>query len=192
MVSIDKLRDEIAITKDDMLSGMEPAAMGPYIWNLFTDYYYSYVNNDMDKFHAAEEDLIAAIEVARNKCANATNYFNYCRISIMTALLNKLFKRDESLEMPDDDVDIDDIGTMDRRLYDELTEAIKIGMAVKRDDKDYFKNLEIEMMAEGDYVKHLIRSDVNVEYAIEHMDIIKNILSDEGMTALNYYLTGGK
>ena len=192
MASIERLRDEVSATKDEILSGMAPADMEPYIWNLLTDYYYSYVNNDMDKFHTVANELSEAIEVAYEKCANTTNYINYCRISIMTTLLNKLFKRGTSLEMPDANVSIDDIGTMDRRLYDELTDAIRIGMEVKRDDKEYFKNLEIEMMAEGDYVKHLIRPDVDQDFINSNINILKDILTDEGMTVIKHHMKEDK
>ena len=187
MATIDKLRNEVAATKDDMLSGMEPEAMEPYIWNLLTDYYYSYVNDDMDKFHTVDAALVEAIAVAYEKCANTTNYINYCRISIMTTLLNKLFKRDESLEMPEGNVSIDDVGTMDRRLYEELTDAIRIGMAVKNDD-EYFKNLEVEMMDNGDYVKHLIRPDVDHDFINSNIHILEDILTTEGMTVIKHYM----
>lgn len=193
MATIDKLRNEVAATKEDMLSGMEPVAMEPYIWNLLTDYYYSYVNDNMDKFHAVDKNLDATLTAAYHKTNNAANYINYCKISILTGLLNKLFKRDVSLELPDT-VAIHESNNKtkeqrdneyDKEFKDMLSSTLK---EIREDDDAYFKQLEVDMMNNGDYVKHLIRPDVDVEYVEDHLETIRNILSDEGMAALNHYI----
>ena len=194
MANIDKLRNEVAATKEDMLSSMEPEAIGPYIWNLLTDYYYSYVNDDMDKFHTVDEALVEAIEVAYDKTNNAANFINYCRISIMTVLLNKLFKRDESLEIPDTVVIHKDYSNKTKEEMEKEYEDIFKSYftsdlnEMMEEDNEYFKNLEVEMMNDGDYVKHLIRPDVDQDFIKDHLEILEDILTDEGMTVINHYM----
>ena len=199
MANIDKLRKEVAATKDDLLSDMEAEAMEPYIWNLLTDYYYSYVNDDMGKFHKASDEMAEALERAM-RYGNATEYINYCRISILTALMNRLFKRDASLEMPHP-VSINESGhNIDEKVWNELYPIITVALKRRNETEeeklkryaDYFNevNKKAANVDNDEHVRILIRPDVDPDFINSNIHIIENILTADGIAALKNYIEG--
>ena len=200
MANIDKLRKEVADTKEDLLSDMEPEAMEPYIWNLLTDYYYSYVNDDMSKFHKVTDEIAEALERAM-RYGNATEYINYCRISILTALISKLFKRDAALEMPHPVSINESRHNIDETVWNEVYPIITTALKRRNETEeeklkryaDYFNRVDAEAgnMSNDEYVKLLIRPDVDPDFINKHMAIIENILTEDGIAALKKYVKDG-
>lgn len=188
MTNIDKLRRETADIKEDAVS-KHTDKIEDYILKLLTEYYYSYVNNDMARFHAAADHLEDAITIAHGQHDNVTNFINYCRVIILTKLMNTIFNRDESLKIPNDAIAINN----DNKLFTGILSDYNISKTydeVTMEQDDYFKQLEVEMMAEGDYVKHLIRPDINADFIRTNITTLESILTDEGIAAINHYVNG--
>ena len=191
MTTIDKLRRETADIKEDAVA-KNTDKIEDYILNVLTDYYYSYVNNDMARFHAAAEHLEDAITVAYGQYNNVDNFTNYCRVIILTKLMNTVFKRDESLKIPVSEVYITTEDKTSAEIKAKRLKELKERMEQMEYDNTYFKQLEVDMMAEGDYVKHLIRPDVNVDFIRANITTLESILTDEGIAAVKHYMNNGR
>lgn len=188
MTNIDKLRRETADIKEDAVA-KHSSKIEDYILKLLTEYYYSYVNNDMARFHAAADHLEDAITIAYGQHDNVSNFINYCRVIILTKLMNTIFNRDESLKIPNEAIAIN----TDNKLFTGILSDYNISKTydeVTMEQDDYFKELEREMMTEGDYVKHLIRPDINVDFIRTNMNTLESILTDEGMAAIHHHIRG--
>lgn len=105
MSNIDKIRKETNDIKNNAVAN-DTDKMEEYILKLMTEYYYSYVNNDMATFNAAADQLEDAISVASGQYSNVDNFINYCKVIILTKIMNTAFKRDEFLKMPTGNVPI--------------------------------------------------------------------------------------
>ena len=75
MANIDKLRRETNDIKNDAVAN-DTNKMEDYILKILTEYYYSYVNNDMDGFQTAADQLEDIITVASGQYNNVDNYIN--------------------------------------------------------------------------------------------------------------------
>ena len=210
MANLDKLRKEAADIKKDA-AAKNTDKLPDYILKLYDEYYYSYVNNDMARFHAAADNVEDAITVAYGQYNNVNNYINYCKASILTKIMTALFNRDVELKLPDANVPIDvTMANIDDRVLKVLTEAIERRYLQDEEEKlkryeeyfremnkkaldtdEYFKQLELDMMEEGDYVKHLIRPDADADFINANRNILAAILTDEGMAVINHYTQGG-
>ena len=110
--------------------------------------------------------------------------------------MNKLFKRDAALKMPDTE-EIHEVNKpmskeqLDKVYEDRYRDFMASILKEMKDEDEYFKSLEVEMMADGDYVKHLIRPDVDHDFIKDHLEILENILTTEGMTVIKHYMEDG-
>lgn len=174
MTNINKLRKETQDIKKDAIAKSNDK-IEEYILKLMTEYYYSYVNNDMDEFHAAADQLEEAITVARGQYSNMDNYINYCKVIILTKIMNTLFKRDESLDIPADTVAIN---TETNAAAVNLLERVK----QKRME---LKKLQI---SNGYLMGRLLKMNADADIIADNINILDDILSDEAMGIINNYI----
>ena len=97
MSNIDKIRKATDDIKHDAIAN-DSNKMEEYILKILTEYYYSYVNDDMDAFQTSADQLQDIITVASGQYNNVDGYINYCKVLILTSIMNTAFKRDESLD----------------------------------------------------------------------------------------------
>lgn len=197
MANLDKLRKEAADIKKDA-TDMNDDKLEDYILKLLTEYYYSYVNNDMARFHTAAAYIKDAVDVSKLQDNNTDNYLNFCKAMILTNIMNAIFKRDVTLEMPDVNVAINiDAADMDERVLSVIAEAIERRYREDEIEKlkryeAYFRELDKQagLKAEADYMEHLIRPDADADFIKSNMSILAAILTDEGIAALNDHISG--
>ena len=192
MASIDNIKKRVNDEKHDMIANMDAADLKDYIHKSCRNYYVDFIN-DNDKDFNATASILEYIK-KNAEYNNVSNFINYSMIIAVNTLLNSLMDRKMDLILPD----VVDLTATDNaedestvNLLERVNQKRKELRDLQKANDEYFKNLEIDMMATGDYVKHLIRPDINPDFINDHLEILKDILTDEGMDVIRHYINNG-
>lgn len=189
MTNLDKIHKEtIDIIRTE--AATNPDKIPDYILNLYSEYYSSYVNNDMVRFQTISGIIKEITTTANEKYNNVDNFINYSKVTVLTKLMNTLFKRDESLELPhtisinqtdNDDVTVNLLEKVKQKRI-ESNKVFEEEAKLKRYN-DYFMKMDKQ-----EYMKQLIRPDVDPDFINENINIIENILTDDALRVIKEYI----
>lgn len=174
MANIDKIRKETKDIKNDAIAN-DTDKIEDYILKLLTEYYYSYVNNDMAIFQTAADQLKDIITVASGQYNNVDNFSNYCKVIILTKIMNTAFKRDEALEIHSDKIAINS---------ETNAAAVNLLERVKQKRME-LKELQI---SNGYLMGRLLKMNADAGIIADNINILEDILSDEAMGIINTYI----